>query len=351
MPTLEILDHSGSIPTLGIDVRPGWVTTSWYRGDKTLAPVVQFPEGLHDLSEGHFWDWPTSMSRGIEPNRVWQWSITHENLSESLSKQLLALRLALESAEGFHEFTYDFASFLRRSYMTTKEKQTSSEVIDYIDKWLLEPSRGRGDSITFGRREYSFTVPELEHFRERLSDLARNGTDILVDPWPEPDRKWPHGRSGGMWFEIYTEERLLQRTNAIFNGALRIYNDIVERWLPAFNKRNQMRYMLPFRMRGELRLLEARKVNERNEAVLTYWTEWADDTVDSGVFIELGPKERTTGDDTLKRVRAAQDELIEQGMPYYSGWRVLPGYEPRPATRLAHEWLTHDLQDLHWAKR
>ena len=112
-----------------------------------------------------------------------------------------------------------------------------------------------------------------------------------------------------------------------------------------------MRYMLPFRMRGELRLLEARKVNERNEAVLTYWTEWADDTVDSGVFIELGPKERTTGDDTLKRIRAAQDELIEQGMPYYSGWRVLPGYEPRPATRLAHEWLTHDLQDLHWAKR
>ena len=146
-----------------------------------------------------------------------------------------------------------------------------------------------------------------------------------------------------MWFERYTEERLLQRTNAIFNGALRIYNDIVERWLPAFNKRNQMRYILPFRMRGELSLLEARKLNEWNQAVLTYWTEWADGTVDSEVFIELGPKER---DDTLNRIRAAQDELIERGMPYYSGWRALPGYEPRPATRLAH-----DLHVLHWAKR
>ena len=80
-----------------------------------------------------------------------------------------------------------------------------------------------------------------------------------------------------MWFERYTEERLLQRTNAIFNGALQIYNRIVERWLPAFNKRNQMRYMLPFRMGGELRLLEASKPNDRKEAVLIHWDEWVDD--------------------------------------------------------------------------
>ena len=154
-----------------------------------------------------------------------------------------------------------------------------------------------------------------------------------------------------MWFERYTEERLLQRTNAIFNGALEIYNRIVERWLPAFNKRNQMTYMLPFRMSGELRLLEASKPNDRKEASLIHWNEWVDDTVDSGVFIEMGGKGRTFDDNTRKRIQAAQERYAEQGKPHYSGWGVLYGYEPRPATTLAHEWLTHDLRALHWAER
>ena len=350
MSALGMLDESGSLPTLGIDARPGWVTASWYEGDKVLAPVVQLPEGLHDLSKGHFWDWPTSTERGIESTRVWPWSITHDELSRSLSKQLKTFRLALDSTEGFHEFAYDFTSYLRRRYFEARDLRSSTDVIHFIDERLLKLNRDPRGSITFGYKEYAFTVPELELFQERVSKLSRDGTDILVDPWPGQDKEWPDGSNGGMWFEIYTEERLVERTNAVFNGALRIYNHIVERWLPAFNKRNQMRYALPFRMRGELRLLEASSPNERNKADLTYWNEWADDTVASGVFIELGTKGRTTNEDTRKKIQAAQDELIKQGSSSYSGFRALPGYEPRPATKLAHEWLTNDLNALHWEK-
>ena len=71
-----------------------------------------------------------------------------------------------------------------------------------------------------------------------------------------------------MWFEIYTEERLLQRTNLIFNAALRIYNDIVERWFPAFNKRTQMSHVFPFRMRGEIRLSGEQKRGQWRNATL-----------------------------------------------------------------------------------
>ena len=142
-----------------------------------------------------------------------------------------------------------------------------------------------------------------------------------------------------MWFERYTEERLLQRTNAIFNAALRIYNDIVERWFSAFNKRTQMSHVLPFRMRGELRLLGDQEQGQWRSATLIYWTEQADSKADSGVIIKLEPKGQTT-----------EDESADQQIPYYSGWRVLPGYEPRPATKLAHEWLTRDLNALHWER-
>ena len=250
MTALGTLDQGGNIPTLGISVQPGWATTSWYRGNKELPPVVQLPKDLLDSRGKYFEDWPGSIiSRGIEPTRVWPWSVTHEDLSGLLSKELRSLRLALDSTEGFHEFAYELSSYLRRSYFGARGLQTSNEIIDYIEQAL---SRHGGDprtSVTFGYREYSFTFPELELFRERVSELSRNGIDILADPWPTPDRDWPQGRSGGIWYEIYTDERLLQRTNAIFNAALRIYNDIVERWFSAFNKRTQMSHVLPFRMR------------------------------------------------------------------------------------------------------
>ena len=213
MPALGMQAKSGSIPTLGIDVRPGWVTTSWYRGDKELAPVVQLPKDLQDPYERHYEDWPRSIGRGIESTRVWPWSETHYELSQSLSEKLKGLRLALEFAEGFHEFAYDFASYLRRNDFEAKDIDTPTDVIDYIDKWLRELNRDPRGSVTFGYSGYSFTVPELELFRERVSELSRNGTDILVDPWPPPDKEWSPGRR--MWFERYTEEKLLQRTNAI----------------------------------------------------------------------------------------------------------------------------------------
>ena len=351
MPALGMQAMSGSIPTLGIDVRSGWVTTSWYGGDKELPPVVQLPKDLQDRYERHYEGWPSLKSRGIESTRVWPWSITHDELSQSLSEQLKGFSLALEFTLGFHEFAYDFASYLRRTDFEARGIGTPTDLIDYIDKWLRHLERDPRSSVTFGYSGYSFTAPKLELFRERVSELSRNGTDILVDPWPTPDKEWSSGRRGGMWFERYTEEGLLQRTNAIFNGALQIYNRIVERWLPGFDKRNQMRYMLPFRMSGELRLLEASKPNDRKEAVLIHWNEWVDDIADSGVFIEMGRKERNIDDDTRKRMQAAREKFIEQGRPYDGGWGVLHGYEPRPATTLAHEWLTNDLRGLHWAER
>ena len=338
MPALGMLDQRGNIPTLGIEVQTGQVTTAWYRGNKELPPVVQLPKDLFSSREKYFEEWPGWITRrSVELNRVWPWSITHEELSRPLSNELRSLRFALDSTEGLHEFAYELSEYLRRSYSRGRKLQTPNEVIDIIEKQL---SRYGGDpraSVTFGYREYSFTIPELELFRERVSDLSRNGTDILVDPWPGPDKEWPAGRDGIIWSEIYSEERLVQRTNAIFNAALRIYNDIVDRWFPAFNKRTQMSHVLPFRMRGEIRFHEWQEQGQQREASLIYWTEQADGEAGSGVFIELEPKEKTT-----------DDESAEQRTPRYSGWRVLPGYEHRPATKLAHEWLTHDLNALHW---
>ena len=349
MDALGVLDRNGNIPTLGVDVKQERLITSWYRGDETLAPVVQLPEGINVPSTGLFWDWHSTVIRDIEPTRVWPWHVTHEDLSELLSKELRTLRFAQATKVGLHEFFHEFTSYLRHSYHDTRDLKTAAEVIDYIENSLNRSGDPRG-SVTFGHNDYTWTMPKLELFRERLSELATEGTDILVDPWPGPDKEWPLGKTGGMWFERYTEERLLQRTNAIFNGALQIYNNIVDQWLPTFNKRDQMSHALPLRLRGELKLPPDQERRDRNKPFLIYWPEWTDDTNDSGVFIELGPKEPATEEDTQHKILAAQEKFFELGKAHYSVQSVLPGYEARPATTLAHKWLKTDLDDIHWVK-
>ena len=350
MDALRVLDQNGNIPTLGIEVKPGRLTTSWYRGDEALAPVVQLPKGIGDPSTGLFWHWHRWISRDIEPTRVWSWGVTHEDLSNLLSEDLRTLQFAQATKVGLHEFVHDFTSYLRRNYHDASNLKTAAEVIDYIGDFLSDPGGGSRGSVTFGPKEYSWTVPELQHFKERVFELAGEGIDILVDPWPGPDKEWPPGKTGGMWFERYTEERLLQRTNAIFNGALQIYNNIVDQWLPAFNKRDQMSHALPFRLKGELRLPPPDEKIDWPHPSLIYWPEWANDTTDSGVFIDLTPKELANRENTQNQILAAQEKFSVEGKQHFSGQSVLPGYEPRPATTLAQKWLRADLEALNWAK-
>ena len=348
MGALGVVDEDENIPTLGVDVKSERITTSWYRGTETLPPVVQLPDGLNDPSKGHFWNWPKWISRSIEPNRIWPWRITHADLSELLSEQLRTLRFAQGTKQGFHEFAHEFTRYLRMRYPSARELKTTEELIDYIKSSLYQLGDPRS-SVTFGHKDYTWTLPELELFRERVIELATEGTDILVDPWPGPDKEWPPGKTGGMWYELYTEDRLLQRTSAIYNAALRIYNQIVDQWLPAFNRRNQMTYALPFRLVVQLRIPPRDGNTEWNHPYLVYWPEWANNTAESGIFFELARQQPAIGDETEERILAAEKKFQKEGKPFFDGQSVLPGHEERPATTLARDLLRSDLNALNWA--
>ena len=349
MGALGVLDQDENIPTLGVDVTPGRLTTSWYRGTETLPPVVQLPEGLKNRAAEYARNWPIRIDREIEPSKIWPWRITHADLSELLSEQLRTLRFAKSTKEGFHEFAYEFTSYLRRSYLEARELTTSAEVIDHLENHLSQLGNQKA-SVTFGHGEYTWTIQELEIFKEQVLQLTNAGIDILMDPWPGPDKDWPDGKTAVRWDELYTEDRLVQRASAIYNAALRIYNEIVDQWLPTFNKRNQLTYALPFRLVGQLRILPTSSTMERNERSLVYWQEWANSTADSGIFFEVAPNGSTIDDETEVSILASQEKFLEEGKPYFSGQSVLPGYEPRPATTLARNWLRDDLTTLHWAE-
>ena len=154
----------------------------------------------------------------------------------------------------------EFAGHLPRHISSTPNAPKINEIVDYIERWITSPGRGPKDRIAIGWRSYTLT--EMELIRDKLLELSQVMGDSLTEPWPGEDKPWPEGRTSVLWFELYTQERLIERTNAIFEGALRVYNDIVDRWLPAFNKRHQMSYMLPLRLEG---LLSLRGSPERHE--------------------------------------------------------------------------------------
>ena len=347
MPAIGPTSPGGGLPPLAVNKGPRLFTTSWYRGGQELEPVIEMSD-LNPSSGFTMLDWPTRSKTVIESTRVWPWTTTLEDLSRSLSDQLETYGFALDSMVGVHELAAEFCQNVPGYFWSTPGSPRIRELTELIDDWTVRPGIGPQDIIVFGSHRY--TVKQLRLVRSKLSDLSRDGRDTMVEPWPGPDKPWPEGKTSVLWYELYTERQLLDRTRAIFDGALSIYNDVVERRFPAFNKRYQMKYMLPVRLEGVLcpsgRSTPVRR--ERSGASLVWWSRVVNSSVEPGVFFELGSEERILGADTRDVLHAAKEEFLLHGGIFSYTIQVLPGNDRRPATKLAHEWLVDDLRDLRW---
>ncbi len=340
------LSRDGDIPTLAVAKGQRMVETCWYVGKEQMAPVVDMPLGLEPRSYKHSKDWIRWRSTVIEHTRVWPWTVSKEELSSSLSKLLDTYSLTLESEIWFREFACELAKSTRYDLHSKSKVPRISDLIDWIDSWITKLGRGLGSSITVGQHRH--TLKDLERVRKRLLGLQSSIGDNTLDPWPGQDKLWPEGRTAVFWYELYSERQLLERTEAIFGGALRIYNDIVEQWFPAFNRRHQMSYMLPLRLEGVLSLNIPPDGVQRSSATLLWWPSLVHDNGESGVNFELGPDNQVHGPETERKLEAARDEFLSHIGRFWESKQVLPGSEPRPATKLAHDWLVSDLEDLHW---
>ena len=334
------------ISTLSVEKGERMVTTRWYRGEEQMDPVVEIPPGWDPFSYHEFIDWYPWRSTVIEHTRVWPWTITQEDLTSSLSDLMESYRFALDSTVGAREFAAEFAETFPTYLLSTSRAPKIRELSNWIYEWITKPDRGPQDSFRYGQHRY--TVKELELIHATLPELPRNDDDTISELWPGKDKPWPAGRRGVLWHELYTDEQLLKRTKAVFDGALRIYNNIVEQWLPAFNRRHQMCYMLPLRLEGVLIVRGTSERREWGDAIIDWWPSLANSNADSGVFFELGSENEIFESDTREMLRAAQDEFLLHRGRFRQTSQILPGNYPRPATKLAHDWLTRDLEDLHW---
>ena len=172
-------------------------------------------------------DRPAWRNTEIEPTRVWQWATTKDELSQSLSKELKGYRFALDSTQGIHELTAAFVKTIPKALLSTADPPKIDELIGLINQWTTKPGGSLDDVVFLGPKGY--TVNHLRQAHTMLSHLRSAGYQTISDPWPGPDKPTPTGVPQIWWDEIYTHQQLLARATAIFDGALRIYNDIVDR--------------------------------------------------------------------------------------------------------------------------
>ena len=338
--------HDGTIPSLLVDKGPRLVTTSWYQGKSQLDPVVEIPNDLDYSSAQTKRDWPHWRSTEIEPTRVWQWTTTKEELSQSLSDRLKTYRFALDSTLGCREFATEFAKDIPGTWLPTPDSSKTDELINLINHWITRSGSNPEDIVLLDRQGY--TLDQLRFIQTKLSGLSHAGFDTISDPWPSPDKSPPKDVTRIRWDEIYTDQQLLARAKAIFEGALIIYNDIVDLWFPDFDKRHQMSYMLPLRIEGVLVRGGNPERPDWHRVSLMWWPRIVSDHGESGAFFELGYWDQIRGGATNEMLEKAQQEFLEKRGRFTYSTQVFHGNDPIPATKMANAWLTSDLQNLGW---
>ena len=342
------VNPEGTLATLGVEFlgNSDCVWFSWYRGLDQLAPVVEFTDDYHPFRHhpelGSSRDWPKWYGGGIPPTELWSWVNTKSHLVNNLTEALKRRHLSYEAPDAVAELVWAFALDFNHVDNLHQGPIETSSMLERIQDLLQYPwmTRRIGGNV--------YTWREIENVKDYLAELSADGQDRLFDPWPAADLQLS---SPSIWSR-YSDQRLLERTMAVYTAALRIYQAMVERWLPSFVDRLSLYRLMPVRIEGSLSRLDG----SGTQFPLIEWRPMIiPDSERSHVYFAVKP-ERT-------RVEPPDDYFAEQRDAFTSlrqgdaerlvlFWKssALDGREPRPATKLAYEWLHHELRRLRWAK-
>ena len=178
----------------------------------------------------------------------------------------------------------------------------------------------------------------LALLQRRVHLLLSNGTTQLPAPWPVPDREI---RSGWVW-ESYSDERLFERTKAIYQAALEGYGEIVGRWFPSLANRLETKVMMPARLTGWVRPADPGK-GYSGSPIISWRLEPLPLGSRSAVELRMGEGGSFDSDfltlwENTRRLRPDAAEWI--GAAESHG--MLNVFGAKPATELVYGWLWDD---------
>ena len=337
----------GDVATLGVELSEGFLTTAWYAGESDLPPVV----GLRDFewTIGASRDWPTisssSLSRKIRDPFWWSYGETHERLSQSLSDALHRSSLVICSRDACHELSWEFVSSVVGRIRPTSSAFDLDEALIY-----LKGVESYGpNTVVRALGGASYDAKDLKAIAEHLSVLANDGSNEIHEPWPSRDLP----QSPGYVWNHYSDQRLLERTIAVYSGALRIYGAVVDRWFACFASRLPLYRLLPVRLEGWLTTSRQLEL-PRDWPSLSWYGRILPSGQSSEVAFELAPRtdipfdSRSLFEQEQHAFRTHRQNLPGEFSLSWSTSSLRSVFESHPSTELALDWLRGDLQALGW---
>ncbi|MEO0397701.1 MAG: NACHT domain-containing protein, partial [Cyanobacteria bacterium P01_A01_bin.137] len=281
--------QDGSLPCVGTRITTGTqnhLQAAWYKGSETLGDTVELPM-YWDSSHSPEWNnWTYGKMARPSHEAAWAWRWTLDSLMNHLGWKLELPILEIDSEPFVHEATW------RAALAIIEHDRTPS----YAQQrwWGLEkiPLAELDESLTYIEdqktqhncwivlREFGSNAKRqqtlyLKYLRQEITRLRRENQTYLLSPWIGPDLE-----QGKRLWELYSPQRLQERIQMVYRGALDIYQQLVETWFLELKPGLQIAATLPALLVGHLSLLPEDNAWDTDEPSRFHW------------FLEALPKEQ-----------------------------------------------------------
>ena len=340
------INPEGTLSTLGVRFDGNWLGISWYCGSNQLSPVIEFTNDYNplrfDADRELRKDWPTFSGGAIPPTELWNWVNAKGGLVHNLTEALQRRRLSYEVPDAVKELVWAFALDCSGAGNFYEGPIEVGALLESIHRLPQDPR------MTLNTGSNVYVWDEIEIVRDCLSRLIADAQDVLFDPWPGSDLPLTPPT---VWSR-FSDQRLLERTSAIYAAALRIYQSMVEQWFKPFADRLRLYRLMPVRLEGSLSRLH-------RGGMQFPWLDWEPVILQSNepshvsFVFEAESTRRWQSDDYFAEQRDAFARLRRgdaERLALFRSSLALDGPEPRPATQLAYKWLHDELRGLSWVQ-
>ncbi|MDK2789377.1 MAG: hypothetical protein PWP07_2622 [Epulopiscium sp.] len=327
------VNGDGTLLPIGVRTDGAWLSAGWYNGPEKVPDVVLLPYSELSSNLEVALRWPSV--RSVRPGRqsAWPWRWTLEELSSKLAELLQNQILPVGDGPLMKEYVWITALKVTGRGSLEDRPIPLFEIENFLSTFpddIFIDSMGRKWSL----------VP----LKKEINRLRDTGETELCPPWPGPDREL---RSGWIW-EGYSNERMLARAKAIYEGALEGYQQLVKIWFSKFAKRLPTWTVLPARLVGII-VPGDRKEGFVGGPTISWYLEPLPYGRQSYIDLTLGTKEIESKEFSFEQLvtkfRKLRPEIATRHIIHHE---ILDIFHIGSATRLAYDWLWDDLRWISW---